>query len=147
MAAAFANDETLETQEIRVLIVGAVSGNGGDAAILLATHRAVCCAAPDRRIVLDVVDSNPEMTRRIIAEANEKGARLASQEEVVRLAEKQAKEIIEDARERERETRLGAEDYADEVLANLEVNLEKFLAAVRRGRERLQGRGRDDMQP
>jgi vacuolar-type H+-ATPase subunit H len=84
---------------------------------------------------------------RIIAEANEKAARLASQEEVVRLAEKQAKEIIEDARERERETRLGAEDYADEVLANLEVNLEKFLAAVRRGRERLQGRGRDDMQP
>jgi cell division septum initiation protein DivIVA len=84
---------------------------------------------------------------RIVAEANEKGARLASQEEIVRLAEKQAKEIIEDARERERETRLGAEDYADEVLANLEVNLEKFLAAVRRGRERLQGRGRDDMQP
>jgi vacuolar-type H+-ATPase subunit H len=84
---------------------------------------------------------------RIVAEANEKAARLASEEEVVRLAEKQAKEIIEDARERERETRLGAEDYADEVLANLEVNLEKFLAAVRRGRERLQGRGRDDLQP
>ena len=84
---------------------------------------------------------------RIVAEANEKAARLASQEEVVRLAEKQAKEIVEDARERERETRLGAEDYADEVLANLEVNLEKFLAAVRRGRERLQGRGREDMQP
>jgi vacuolar-type H+-ATPase subunit H len=84
---------------------------------------------------------------RVIAEANDKAARLASQEEVVRLAEKQAKEIIEDARERERETRLGAEDYADEVLANLEVNLEKFLAAVRRGRERLQGRGRDDLQP
>jgi vacuolar-type H+-ATPase subunit H len=84
---------------------------------------------------------------RIIAEATEKAARLASQEEVVRLAEKQAKEIVEDARERERETRLGAEDYADEVLANLEVNLEKFLAAVRRGRERLQGRGRDDVQP
>jgi len=84
---------------------------------------------------------------RIVAEANEKAARLASQEEVVRLAEKQAKEIIEDARERERETRLGAEDYADDVLANLEVNLEKFLVAVRRGRERLQGRGRDDQQP
>jgi cell division septum initiation protein DivIVA len=84
---------------------------------------------------------------RIVAEAGEKAVHLASQEEVVRLADKQAKEIIEDARERERETRLGAEDYADEVLANLEVNLEKFLAAVRRGRERLQGRGRDDLQP
>jgi cell division septum initiation protein DivIVA len=84
---------------------------------------------------------------RIIAEAHEKAARLASEEDVVRLAEKQAKEMAEDAREREREIRLGAEDYADEVLGNLEVNLEKFLAAVRRGRERLQGRGGDDQQP
>ena len=41
---------------------------------------------------------------------------------------------------REREVRLGAEDYADEVLCTLEVNLGKFLQAVQRGRERLQGR-------
>ena len=88
-----------------------------------------------------------EEAERIIAEAHEKAARLASEEDVVRLAEKQAKEMAEDAREREREIRLGAEDYADEVLGNLEVNLEKFLAAVRRGRERLQGRGGDDQQP
>jgi len=83
-------------------------------------------------------------SERLVAEANEKAARLASEEDVVRLAEKQAKEIIDEAREREREIRLGAEDYADEVLGNLEVNLEKFIAAVRRGRERLQGR--DDAQ-
>ena len=56
----------------------------------------------------------------------------------MRVAERQAHEIVDDAREREREIRLGAEDYADEVLGNLEVNLDKFLAAVRRGRERLQ---------
>ncbi len=36
--------------------------------------------------------------------------------------------------------RLGAEDYADEVLGTLEVNLGKFLAAVQRGREKLQGK-------
>jgi vacuolar-type H+-ATPase subunit H len=83
---------------------------------------------------------------RLVAEANEKASRLASEEDVVRLAEKQAKEIIDEAREREREIRLGAEDYADEVLGNLEVNLEKFIAAVRRGRERLQGRDAD-LQP
>ena len=41
---------------------------------------------------------------------------------------------------REREIRLGAEDYADEILNTLEVNLMKFIAAVRRGRERLQGK-------
>ena len=42
--------------------------------------------------------------------------------------------------ETERSIRLGAEDYADEILSTLEVNLEKFLAAVRRGRDRLAGR-------
>jgi vacuolar-type H+-ATPase subunit H len=83
---------------------------------------------------------------RLVAEATDKAARLASEEDVVRVAEKQAKEIIDESREREREIRLGAEDYADEVLGNLEVNLEKFIAAVRRGRERLQGRD-TDMQP
>ena len=45
--------------------------------------------------------------------------------------------------QRERETRLGAEDYADGILENLEVNLGKFLAAVQRGREQL-ARARDE---
>ncbi len=85
---------------------------------------------------------------RILAEAQEKAEQMASETEVVRLAEKNAQKIIEDAHDREREIRLGAEDYADEVLGNLELNLDKFLAAVRRGRERLQGRAAaDDLQP
>ena len=76
---------------------------------------------------------------RIVDEAKEKAERQASQQEVVKLAEKQASDLLDEARQREREVRLGAEDYADEVLGTLEVNLEKFTAAVRRGRERLQG--------
>ena len=51
-----------------------------------------------------------------------------------------AEDIIEDARAREREIRLGAEDYADEILNTLEVNLSKFIAAVQRGRARLPGK-------
>ena len=35
---------------------------------------------------------------------------------------------------------VGVEDYADEILNTLEVNLSKFIAAVRRGRERLAGK-------
>jgi F0F1-type ATP synthase membrane subunit b/b' len=81
---------------------------------------------------------------RVMSEAQERAERLASDTEVVRLAERTAQQIQEEAREREREIRLGAEDYADEVLGNLELNLDKFLAAVRRGRERLQGRSQDD---
>jgi vacuolar-type H+-ATPase subunit H len=81
---------------------------------------------------------------RLLSDAQERADRLASETEVVRLAERNAQQIQEEAREREREIRLGAEDYADEVLGNLELNLDKFLAAVRRGRQRLQGRSGDD---
>jgi len=61
-------------------------------------------------------------------------------EEITKQAERAAEDIVEDARAREREIRLGAEDYADEILNTLEVNLSKFIAAVQRGRERLQGK-------
>ena len=77
---------------------------------------------------------------RIIKEAREEQARLISDEEVYKQAERAAEEIVEDARETERQIRLGAEDYADEILSTLEVNLEKFLSAVQRGRDRLAGR-------
>ena len=77
---------------------------------------------------------------RIVRESQDEQARLISEETVVRQAERQAEEIVEDARAREREIRLGAEDYADEILNTLEVNLSKFIAAVQRGRERLAGK-------
>jgi len=77
---------------------------------------------------------------RIVKEAREQQARLVANEEITRQAERAAEEIVEEAREREREIRLGAEDYADEILNTLEVNLQKFLAAVQRGRDRLAGR-------
>ena len=77
---------------------------------------------------------------RIIKEAREKQDDLIAQEEVTRQAERAAEDIVEDARSREREIRLGAEDYADEILNTLEVNLSKFIGAVQRGRDRLQGK-------
>ena len=80
---------------------------------------------------------------RIVAEAKDKQAQLVSQEEVVRQAERLAEDIVEEARAREREIRLGAEDYADDILNTLETNLQKFLQAVQRGRDRLQGRERE----
>jgi hypothetical protein len=61
------------------------------------------------------------------------------QHQLTRRAELEAEEIIDGARALEREIRLGAEDYADEILDTLEVNLSKFIAAIRRCRQRLQG--------
>jgi len=77
---------------------------------------------------------------RIVKEGRERQERLIADEEIVKAAERAAEDIIEDARSHEREIRLGAEDYADEILDTLETNLSKFIAAVQRGRERLQGR-------
>jgi cell division septum initiation protein DivIVA len=81
---------------------------------------------------------------RIIKDSRDQAERIVSEQEVVKMAERNAAQIMEDARAREREIRLGAEDYADEVLETLETNLGKFLAAVKRGRERLQGKGAEE---
>ena len=84
---------------------------------------------------------------RLISEAREHAAREASQQEVVKLAERQAEDIITDARRKAREMRLGADDYADSILENMETNLTKFLAAVQRGREQLAARSEDHTGP
>jgi cell division septum initiation protein DivIVA len=77
---------------------------------------------------------------RIVKEARERQDRLVSEEEITKEAQRAAEEIIDEAHAREREIRLGAEDYADEILGTLEVNLSKFIAAVQRGRDRLAGK-------
>ncbi len=88
----------------------------------------------------EMVEEAEKEANRILEEARDRAQSLASEQEIVKLAESQAAEILDNARAREREIRLGAEDYADEMLANLEVNLGKLLTAVQRGRDRLQGK-------
>jgi cell division septum initiation protein DivIVA len=88
----------------------------------------------------DMLDEAEKEAQQIIEEAKEEAKKIASESEVVKLAEKQASEVIEAAKAKEREIRLSAEDYADEIMANLEVNLGKLLSAVQRGRDRLQGK-------
>ncbi len=88
----------------------------------------------------EMLEDAEKEANRILEEAQERAQSIASEQEIVRLAEQQAADIMDKARLQEREIRLGAEDYADEMLANLEVNLGKLLTAVQRGRDRLQGK-------
>ena len=76
---------------------------------------------------------------RILEEAQERQTQLVVEHELTAQAELAREEIIDDAHAEEREIRLGAEDYADEILGTFELNLSKFIAAVQRGRERLEG--------
>src|SRR5438477_9554002 len=74
---------------------------------------------------------------RLLGEAREQAAREASQTEIVKLAERQAQEIVEDARREAREQRLETEDWIDGMPSTLDQDLDKFLGAGPRGRERL----------
>lgn len=88
----------------------------------------------------EMLEEAEKEANRVLEEAKSRAEAIASEQEIVKLAEQQRADILDDARTREREIRLGAEDYADEMLANLEVNLGKLLTAVQRGRDRLQGK-------
>jgi len=84
----------------------------------------------------------------VVARAHEERVRLVSEQEVVRAAEDEATRIVGDAREQSRQIRLEAEDYVDAKLALFEITLDKTateiersIAQVRRGRDKLRGTG------
>jgi cell division septum initiation protein DivIVA len=88
----------------------------------------------------EMLEEAEKESNRILEDARDRADAMAAEQEVVKRANEQAATILDSARQQEREIRLGAEDYADEMLANLEVNLGKLLTAVQRGRDRLQGK-------
>jgi hypothetical protein len=87
-----------------------------------------------------VVDEGGREASRIIEEARAEQARLVSETEVLAEARRAADEVREAAAEEARGMRGEVDDYVDAKLANFEVVLDKTLAAVHRGREKLRGR-------
>lgn len=87
-----------------------------------------------------VVDEGRREAARIIGRAEEERLAMTSDTEVVAEAQRQAAKIRNDAAEEARSMRGEVDDYVDTKLANFEVVLEKTLAAVHRGREKLRGR-------
>lgn len=87
-----------------------------------------------------VVEEGREEAERIVAAAQEERARLVAETEVAAQAELDAEEIRAAAEEESAAMRREVDDYVDAKLANFEVVLEKTLAAVHRGRDKLRGR-------
>jgi uncharacterized protein (DUF3084 family) len=84
----------------------------------------------------------------VLQKAREERARMLSEEEVVRGAQEEAQQILAEAREQARQLRLEAEDYVDAKLAQYEIaldktwkELQKSIAQVQRGRDKLRGVG------
>ena len=90
----------------------------------------------ERQSLLD--DAEAESSR-LIEDARSQAMTIASEQEIVRIAQQQADTIMADARERQ--TRAGAEDYADEVFGHVEQSLDTLITSVRRCRDRLNNQG------
>lgn len=85
---------------------------------------------------------------RIISEAKAERERLVSKTEVVEMATREAERTLAQAEAHAKRIRNEAERYVEGKLATFEVVLQKTLAAVERGRARLEGRGQaDDLAP
>ncbi len=84
-----------------------------------------------------LLDDAQVQASRLIEDARSQAITIASEQEIVRISQQQADTIMNEARELERQTRAGAEDYADEVFTHVEQSLDTALNSIRRVRDRL----------
>ncbi|MFI8960600.1 ATP synthase F0 subunit B [Streptomyces sp. NPDC053493] len=88
-----------------------------------------------------MVEQARQEAERIIEAAHAERGSLISDTQVARQSQDEADRILAEARREAEEIRAEADDYVDSKLANFEVVLNKTIAAVDRGREKLLGRG------
>lgn len=84
-----------------------------------------------------VINETKAEAARMIEEAQKDIQRRAEESEIVKQARTMADEIIQKAEETSKEMRLGARDYADDVLARLETRLDRLIKEIESGRTEL----------
>jgi len=90
--------------------------------------------AAERDRILQAAREEAETT---VREAKNYAAQLADETAVAREAQLKAEETLEQAKRVAREIRLGALEYAEQVLTKVEENLAKAIETVRLSREEL----------
>lgn len=88
----------------------------------------------------EVLHRAQEEARRIVLMAQEHSARLAAEHEVVQQAQRKAEEILESAALTADDTRREGEEYARQVLDDLEQGVLRVLMSIRKGRQLLEER-------
>lgn len=72
-----------------------------------------------------------------VEDATKQAAKLTQESEIHKMATAQAKGIVSSAEETAHKTRLGADDYAMEILTKLESVVAETMGTIQRGREKL----------
>jgi vacuolar-type H+-ATPase subunit H len=96
-----------------------------------ATPEAPGPQTPQSRDLRAASTPGPEAVRAGVADARSQEA------EIIARAQSRAQTLVEEAQAAARDIRRGADEYADQVLANLDASLGKALAAVHKGRQQL----------
>ena len=78
-----------------------------------------------------------EKAQSIVSEATSKHQELVGEHEIVDRARRTAEVVLREAEERARKVREGADQYAMQLLGELEARLSGALGSVRKGREAL----------
>jgi uncharacterized protein YqgV (UPF0045/DUF77 family) len=78
----------------------------------------------------------------LIDEGRAQVGRMVERQEIVKAAEHRARQIVAEAREEANTLKRQVEDYCDQRLASFEVVLNRTVATVQKGRERLMGSAR-----
>lgn len=76
---------------------------------------------------------------RMMEEAQKRAAKMISDDQIVKQAQIEADDMIQQAKNTSVELKQGAKSYANDLLHQIELNLEKALYTVKKGREELQG--------
>ncbi|MEW6448032.1 MAG: ATPase [Bacillota bacterium] len=86
-----------------------------------------------------VMDEAHREAERILEQARQDAEKKAEESEVVRQAKEMAESILGKAEQVAREIKLGAREYADDVLAKLEDRLDRITREIQQGRAELRG--------
>ena len=134
--------EELIEESTRVPLVGKVLV---DDELILDMVDHIRTALPDemrqaKAIVIErekILEDAKTEAKRIVSEAKEELTRMAGEDELVKQAKQQAFEVMEQAKGLSREIKIGAYQYADELLTKGEQNIEAILSHIRAAREEL----------
>ncbi len=74
---------------------------------------------------------------KIIAAAREQAGMLLQEEEIAKMAQARANDIIAEAERQAEEIKQGADEYALEILTNLDQEMTRGIASVRKGKAAL----------
>lgn len=85
----------------------------------------------------EMLQAAQEEAENVVKETKNYIERIAEESEITRLANEQANDILQQARRVAREIRVGANDYADELLAKTMESLQEVMQAIHNARGEL----------